>query len=81
MIENAYFFTVIVIFVHLRNDLFLVTGSQTMVSTNFSPNGSFLYVVLAQAFLPYNESQGETKFCFHCSLSILYNWYKIGRAQ
>ena len=65
-------FTVIVILVHQYNDLFPITGSKTTVSTNFSPKRSFLYVVLAQAFLPYNGSQEETKFCFHCFLSVLY---------
>ena len=55
-------FTVIVILVHQYNDLFPITGSKTTVSTNFSPKRSFLYVVLAQAFLPYNGSQEETKF-------------------
>ena len=48
------FFTKLVIFIHERNDLFLITGSETKVSKKFSH--WVLYVVLAQAFPPYNES-------------------------
>ena len=73
---------VIHVFVHGKNDLFLITGSKAKVSMNFSPKNkrSFLYMVLAQAFLPYNESQRRPSFAFIVFLSILYNWYKIGRA-
>ena len=56
----------LVISVHGKNDLFLITGSTAKVSTNFSPKDkrSFLYVVLAQAFLPYNELQWRPSFAF-----------------
>ena len=57
---------VIHVFIHGKNDLFLITGSKAKVSMNFSPKNkrSFLYMVLAQAFLPYNESQRRPSFAF-----------------
>ena len=62
------------IFIYALSDLFLVTGSKVKVFHDFFPLGFYTWF-LAQTFLPYNESQGETKFCFHCFLSIL--WSKL----
>ena len=66
------FFTIIIISIYALRDLFLVTGSKVKVFHEFFPLGFYIWF-LAQTFLPNNESQGETKFCFHCFLSIL--WY------
>ena len=58
-----------------RNDLFLITCSKAKVSMNFSPkNKSFLYMVLAQAVLPYNESQRRPSFAF----TVFFQFCTIG---
>ena len=68
------FFTIIIILIYALSDLFLVTGSNVKVFHEFFELGFYIWFLIAQTFLPYNESQEETKFGFHCFLSIL--WYK-----
>ena len=64
------FFTIIIILIYGMSDLFVVNGSKVKVFHEFFPLGFYIWF-LAQTFLSYNESQGETKFCFHCFHLIL----------
>ena len=73
----------LVVSVHGKN-LFLITGSKAKVFKNFSKkkNDYFSYVVLAQAFLPYNESQRRPSFAFivffqFCTIGMKLEWKGI----